>query len=79
MKDDTLNNDLVDKREYVIREDEDGVPIREPTGQTLYQASAAFQSDSNESYDPAAYRVTSRKGLGGGRPLILMSTICEGL
>jgi hypothetical protein len=68
--DDTLDNDLVDKREYVIREDEDGVPIREPTGRTLYQASAAFQSDSDESYDPAAYRVTSRKGLGGGRPLI---------
>ena len=50
----------------MIREDEDGVPIMEPTGRTLYQASAAFQSDSDESYDPAAYRVTSRKGVGGG-------------
>ena len=65
-----VDNEFFDNREYVIREDEDGVPIMEPTGRTLYQASAAFQSDSDESYDPAAYRVTSRKGVGGGRPLI---------
>ena len=65
-----VDNEFFDNREYVIREDEHGVPIMEPTGQTLYQASAAFQSDSDESYDPAAYRVTSRKGVGGGRPLI---------
>ena len=65
-----VDNKFFDNREYVIREDEDGVPMMEPTGRTLYQASAAFQSDSDESYDPAAYRVTSRKGVGGGRPLI---------
>jgi hypothetical protein len=65
-----LGNELFDDREYVIREDEDGVPMMEPTGRTLYQASAAFQSDSDESYDPAVYRVASRKGVGGGRPLI---------
>jgi len=63
-------DEFFDNREYVIREDEDGVPIMEPTGRILYQASAAFQSDSDKSYDPAAYRVTSRKGVGGGRPLI---------
>ena len=31
-----LGNELFDDREYVIREDEDGVPIMEPTGRTQY-------------------------------------------
>jgi hypothetical protein len=38
-----LGSELFDDREYVIRADEVGVPIMEPTGRTLYQASAAFQ------------------------------------
>ncbi len=38
-----VDNELFDNREYVIREDGDGVPIMDPTtGKKPYQASAAF-------------------------------------